>query len=463
MLLSFSVSNFRSFNTEQTLNLIASKRFGDNEGSPHCSPVPGTDEHALRIASLYGANGAGKSNLVRALSVIKKMVLTGSSPKQVLPFKPFIFGAETRKEPTSFELRFIEGNSVFCYGICFDDQRILEEWLDIYEGKKEVNLFSRICDSQGSMQVHLADTTGRSTFSHKIKALAEVGARPNQLFLTEIVNIDDPQSQGPIFQDVINWFKNTLNIIDSEVLYGSVEEIMEKDKDFANFAGLFLQEADTGISSLSLHVEDIKDFELPFSMARYIYDKITEQLLPAASHLARDKEIILAEGDNKSPILKVRRITALHKTSNNENAELPIKEESDGSQRLLKLLPVLYNLFIQGGVFIIDELERSMHPMLARKFVEYFLKVAKNKQSQLIFTTHETTLLDLDIMRRDGIWFAEKNKEGESNLYSLADFKARKDLRIDKGYMAGRFGAVPFLGGIDRLMEQEAIPENSGA
>jgi hypothetical protein len=154
-----------------------------------------------------------------------------------------------------------------------------------------------------------------------------------------------------------------------------------------------------------------------------------------------------------------RRIVALHDCGTEKAARLLLHEESDGSRRLLKLLPFLYRLTRQAGVIVIDELERSMHPMLARKFIEFFLKAADNSESQLIFSTHESTLLDLDLMRRDGIWFTEKDQEGATHLYSLADFKVRKDLRIEKGYLEGRFGAIPFLGGIDRLMEEQSGAE----
>jgi AAA15 family ATPase/GTPase len=154
--------------------------------------------------------------------------------------------------------------------------------------------------------------------------------------------------------------------------------------------------------------------------------------------------------------VRVREIEVLHEVVPSLAAGFPLWWESDGVRRFLHLLPELYRLRSTGGVFVIDEFERSMHPMLARKFIEFFLKAGQGTASQLIFTTHETNLLDLDLMRRDGIWFAEKDNEGATQLYSLADFKVRNDLRIEKGYLQGRFGAIPFLGGIDRLIEEQA-------
>jgi AAA15 family ATPase/GTPase len=158
-------------------------------------------------------------------------------------------------------------------------------------------------------------------------------------------------------------------------------------------------------------------------------------------------------------IIKVREVQALHDVEKGEPIGLPLHEESDGSRRLLELLLALWDLVVKGGVYVIDEIERSMHPLLVRKFVEFFLRAVPVLETQLIFATHESTLLDLDLVRRDGIWLTEKDPEGATHLYSLAEFKVRKDLRIEKGYFHGRFGAVPFLGGIDTLIEEQAAAE----
>jgi len=205
----------------------------------------------------------------------------------------------------------------------------------------------------------------------------------------------------------------------------------------------------------------VQKTEMPKSELSSVFPELLEKLFETLP----EKETALVHGPegeeffvdgSKKEVIRLRRIAALHECADGHRTRLPLREESDGSQRLLNLLPDFYRVAMEGGVFVVDELERSMHPMLARKFIEFFLKTVRRTTSQLIFTTHESTLLDLDLMRRDGIWFAEKDDEGATHLYSLADFKVRKDLRIEKGYLEGRFGAIPFLGGIDRLMEEQA-------
>ena len=207
MLISFSVENFRSFKAEETLNLLASTRLGATRGSPHCREITGTGEHVLRVASLYGANGAGKSNLVRAIRLLEHLVLRGTPPGKPISYTPFVMDGESPNKPSSLELQFIEKGEVFRYGMSYDADRIHEEWLAVYKGKKEQNLFTRISKEDGTVTVTLAPTAKDTSFPQKIRALAEVGARPNQLFLTEVVNLDDPNAQGPHFQRVVNWFE----------------------------------------------------------------------------------------------------------------------------------------------------------------------------------------------------------------------------------------------------------------
>ncbi len=457
MLLSFSVENFRSFQAEETLNLLASPRLG-TPGSPHCREIAGTGEHALRVASLYGANGAGKSNLVRAIHVLEQLVLHGTPPGKAISYTPFLLDGESATKPTSLELQFMEEGEVFRYGICYDADRIHEEWLAVYKGKKEHSVFTRVSEEGGATTVSLGPTAKEASSPQKIKALAEVGARPNQLFLTEVVNLDDPKAQGPRFQRVVNWFKSTLQLVEPDSQFARLAETIATDERFVEFAGRFLREASTGIAGL-----DVQTREKPMSELLKSSLNVLENIL---DHLPQDGDLVIQgpQGeemfvDKSGNVITVRNIGALHDSATGNMVKLPLREESDGSRRLLNLLPALYRITTESTVFVIDELERSMHPMLARKFIEFFLKAVRGADSQLIFTTHESTLLDLNLVRRDGIWFAEKDPKGATHLYSLADFKVRNDLRVEKGYLAGRFGAIPFLGGIDHLIEEQAAAE----
>lgn len=453
MLISFSVENFRSFYGEQTFSLLASKRL-DKPSRSQGVPVPDADETALRVASVYGANGAGKSNLVAALQFVEKMVLEGTSPGKRISRSPFAFADDGTEKPSCFDLRFLSDGEVFSYGFACTGDRVLEEWLDVYQGKKERSVYARATDEKGKTEVTLGPAGKKSDGgSSKLEALAEVGARGNQLFLTEVINLDDPQVQGPRFARAAKWFTTTLNIIPADAPLTMLATEMMKNPEFPEFAGRFLKAASTGIASLDVETKELPRTQVvPQKLADDFFPELEEgetAFLPGL-----DGHGLLIEGGSKDTV-HVHTITTKHPKNGGGEAVLPLSEESDGSRRLLNLLPTLVHLRSRGGVYILDELERSMHPMLARKFVQYFLEAAEESGSQLVFTTHESTLLDLELVRRDGIWFTEKDEKGSSHLYSLADFKIRKDLRVDKGYLQGRFGAVPFLGGIDHLIEEE--------
>ena len=162
----------------------------------------------------------------------------------------------------------------------------------------------------------------------------------------------------------------------------------------------------------------------------------------------------IERGDGKG--FRVARLVAEHRDDSGQPVAFSLSDESDGTRRVLDLLPALYQA--KGGrrVFVIDEIDRSLHPLLAKKFLEFFLRLDSRERGQMILTTHEANLMDLELLRRDEIWFTEKNRASETSVYSLSDFNIRTDLKVAKGYLQGRFGAIPFLGDIDRLAEKPA-------
>jgi hypothetical protein len=173
----------------------------------------------------------------------------------------------------------------------------------------------------------------------------------------------------------------------------------------------------------------------------------------AVIRLNEGSELVI-ERDEKKHYYQIT-IQAAHKDVAGREIALDLLEESDGTRRLLNLIPALHHMKESGAVYLIDEIDRSLHPILVKNFLELFLKSCEGQPGQIIVTTHESNLLDLDLFRRDEIWFAEKDQGAATRLYSLADFKIRKDLEIRKHYLQGRFGAVPFLGDINRLLDKQ--------
>jgi AAA15 family ATPase/GTPase len=168
--------------------------------------------------------------------------------------------------------------------------------------------------------------------------------------------------------------------------------------------------------------------------------------------------VIIAEKIGDRLQYSLVQLKAAHRSQDGQAIPFGIEQESDGTKRILDLIPALHSFKQKPLCYFIDEIDRSLHPMLAREFIDFFFRSCQNRPAQLIVTTHESSLLDQDLLRRDEIWFAEKDEQGATKLYSLLDFAPRNDLDLRKNYLQGRFGAIPFLGGMERLLEKQQHP-----
>jgi len=451
MIVSFSVENFRSFAGEETFSLVASNRIAGHHES-HAVPIPGAEERVLRTAVLYGANGAGKSNLFKSLTYLRKMALRTKKKNSGTGREVFRF-AEDGDFPTSFDLQFIAGEKLYRFGIKVDDHRILEEWLIWIDGGKEKELYERTTDSAGKVVI---EAKGLKSFGEKLNALVTIGGPQNQTFLSTIRATLEPDDYGNQLSAVIDWFENTLTLIRPNAPFLQLGQLLAHDPEFLEFASDFLKSSSTGVDHLKPIKKELSEDQLRGLLPEELVSKVIQEMQEdglTGVRLGVGKDVLIERaGENHYYLLTIQ---AVHEHRNGQVVPLELSDESDGTRRLLHLIPALHRLRTKGGVFVIDEIDRSMHPMLTWKFLEFFLRCCEGDQRQVIVTTHESNLLDLALLRRDEIWFAEKDKVGATRLYPLTDFKVRKDLEIRKHYLQGRFGAVPFLGNIDRLLEED--------
>lgn len=411
----------------------------------HLSAIPGGKDHLLPTAVIYGANASGKSNLVKALQFIKELVLKGSQPGQPINRQAFRLRKSYASEPSMFDLRFVHGQRVFGYGFKVTDAEVVEEWLSFFEGEREIPCFERTT-SEGVTKVKTLEGFGGDEHGKhsRIKLLGDIGARGNQLFLTAAREAFDADAQDPIVRAVLEWL-NLLTIIGPNDRFSVLSKFVDDRPDFRAFAGDFLNAASTGISCLQVHKVEFDGQDPPHPSMRVWMDT----LAPGQIHSTTDGHIERSDGKG----FRVARLIAEHRDDSGQPVPFTLSDESDGTRRVLDLLPALYQA--KGGrrVFVIDEIDRSLHPLLAKKFLEFFLRLNSRERGQMILTTHESNLMDLDLLRRDEIWFTEKNPDSETSVYPLSDFSIRTDLKVSKGYLQGRFGAIPFLGDIDRLVE----------
>ena len=456
MLIQFTIQNFLSFRDEVTFSMVGVN--SDNQHVDHLSNnKAGEGNSILPLAAVYGANAAGKSNLVKAISFVKELVVEGTRPEQLIPVPTFKLGDYSKKS-SKFELIFTHKGSQYSYGFRLNKEQILEEWLHgIPQGrKKEIMYFERITSTStkkettveyGTILKGRSPINGVSTKRHLNLEFIAIGTRFNQLFLTEAVDRSVKELM-PVF----NWFKKILTIISAEVDCTSLETGVHGNESFTDFLSKFLKSAGIGIDSISTEKVEVDIDQHFLSMPKYLRDKLSQDLDKNLEVMVENSwggRSILSKDDDGQIILM--RLMTKHLSEDGNLVNFSLEEESEGTQRLIHLIPSLFLLQqdIEAVIFL-DELDRRLHPLLSRYFVETAIS-CRAEGNQLIFTTHDTNLLNLDLLRRDEIWFVEKDTQGVSSCYSLAEFKIRSDLKIEKGYLNARFGAIPFFGDIQSL------------
>ncbi len=445
MIVSFSVANFRSFKTEQTISLVANNKLPKHD--EHLAPIPNSREKVLRTAVLYGANGAGKSNLFRALRYVESVALTPRERNTGTAREPFRLGNSTN-QPSSFCLQFIAEGKLYEFGFEIDDERILKEWLFHIQGGRHRSVYERITSGDGDVKIEAPGFK-----EPKLAALATVGGPQNQSFLATVNATLDASDCGPDLSVVLGWFGRSLQLIAPDESFVPLVHLLSKDSEFLTFAGEFLKAASTGVDHLEILKKALSEDELRALLPPHVVRGVLRDAKEGPGVFRIDEGIeLVVERQGKNSLYQIQ---AAHEHQPGKTVRLDLNDESDGTRRLLNLVPALHQLRATGAVFFIDEIDRSLHPMLVRQFLEFFVRSCPGGHGQVIVTTHESSLLDQDLLRRDEIWFAEKDQQAGTNLYSLMDFKVRNDLDLRKHYFQGRFGAVPFLGDLDNLLPEK--------
>jgi uncharacterized protein len=452
MLISFSVSNFRSFGEEQTLSMVASNKITDHP--EHLVPIPGTPNSALRAAVLYGANAAGKSNLVRAMAAAQSII---KDPVTGLSTEPFRFNSQSLKKPSSFEFRFLMKDEFFVYGFDVNQEQGIEsEWLSVLKNGDDRLIFERDREGKTTVTSEIASLfPGDMTMGILIPTLASLPLKPSQLFLNRADSL--PQdSQGTTLRGILRWLTQDLLILLPDHRVFDILERLAADENLRSLTETFLRCVGTGINELAFGTREI--------------DRRSEHSMPRSLGFSRRTNM---EGlwDFKpkpgEPGRWIqRRLYAKHTLPDESPATLAFSEESDGTQQLLHLMPVLASDKSGTKVVVIDELDRSLHPLICWEFIRLFTQTAPGAHKQLIVTTHEAHLLNQELLRRDEYWFVEKDEKQQTQLVSLSDFKIRNDLQIEKGYLHGRFGGIPIIGStaaLEKLLNQSNFRDPANA
>ncbi len=422
MLLELEVKNWRSF-PHLKFSTIASRE------RQHGDRVPRLGKYRIRVlpvTAIYGGNASGKTNMFKALAFMQRFVtMPIYARKQVIGVEPFALSSEMATQPSEFKISVLAEGNIYEYSFAVSKKEVLKERLVKILPSQEQVLFER--DKDGfNLPDHLPER------EHSISD----GTESNVLYLTNCF-----YQKGKEFLPVFRWFAETLTLIAPDTRFATYETFMDNTSPLQHSSIEFLQEFDTGICDIK--GEDVSFDRFPL---REVLKDSLETLQPnttARVDFQDDKYFIRRDENDK---LNVKKLVTAHRASDGENeVNFSMKQESDGTRRLIDLIPMLNQLVLRptSKVYIVDELDRSLHYMATKKFLEIYLDSCdENARSQFIFTTHDLLLMTKNMLRRDEMWIMERRR-GESRIFSLADFQLSYDKDILKAYLDGRFGGIP--------------------
>ena len=458
MLIRFNVKNFLSFSArvDPVSGQLASQEFSMIPGKVRNKMEHIYENHKqslLKFAAVYGANASGKSNLVKALDFMQKTIVTGKVPSNSTE-KYSKLESENKNLPTYFSLEILLDNHSYEYGfeLILQTGQFVSEWL--YEISKE----SQKClfEKKENGKKYVFENELRSISNLEMYAQDIIGSN---ILLLSLMNqnkegfyVKNPNAL--ILKDIFRWFQNSIDIIYPNRPISDFSYLTEIGN---------MPEVSRLISAFGTGISEINSIEIPIEkmlavLPTFIKKEVSEQIEAITKVINISNEnnsprkiqkwaglirspnqlFTLEIDDNAKPT--VREIKFTHQ---NNSYTFDLSEESDGTVRLFDLLEMLVSN--KEKTYIIDELDRCMHPCLTYKFIETFLEYAKERKVQLIVTSHESRLLDFELLRRDEIWFVDKNIKGESTLYSLEEYNERFDKKVDKAYLEGRYGGVPLF------------------
>lgn len=438
MILRVTFKNILSFKEETTISFVAGKSTSHTE---QVMRAEGRDDiSVLKAGIIYGANASGKSNIIKGIYILK-LIAMGRFPKRhIEPFK-----LSNPKELTSkIEVEFRMDDHYYAYGVEFNIGGLEEEWLYEINARTDKEIFTRkvgVTDNRFTF----GTVNGDKETTQFLKFLAD-GTPADTSFLSEYVKRNGRGMEE--IRNVFKWFRDKLNILFPDSRYQGISFNAERNRQFQVSTYKLLDFFDTGITDIRRVEIRKEELDVP----KELLDKLIADLEPG-----RTMTITSANGSqtyfidmNRDNVFKYYKQKTVHKDEKGKEVIFEEDEESDGSIRLMDFIPMLIDLKHYDDVFLIDEIDRSLHPILSQKLLEcYFSLLSDKRRTQLVFTTHESNLLDLKMIRADEVWFVEKDKEGASHLTSLAEYKPREDVR--KGYLQGRYGAIPFFAPVKLL------------
>lgn len=416
MLIEFSIENYRSIKEKVTLSLVST-----SDKSLDNNLIRNTvlkNENLLRSAAISGPNASGKTNVLLAINFLNTLVVMSHKNQKgdKIKVSPFMLDENCVSKPSRFEVIFIKDDVKYIYGVAVTTEKVVEEYLYYYPKGRKAIIFTRDIN-RDPIYIFNTDHTKQKFISSKIL--------DNVLYLSGATQLNYDKTSV-----AFDWFKYVLQVIgptDDPRLQDFTVEMLNKDESIKALIMKGLSEADLGIDDISAQIKDVSIDDLPSEFP----DELKKLAVNGTFQTVNIKSIHRGIDVN----------------GNEQKVSFEFEDESEGTRRMFSLIGPWIEALINGHVLIIDELETKLHHKLSVFLINLFNNPTQNKNNaQLVFTTHNTNLLDQDLLRRDQIWLTEKNQKfGSTDLYSIVEFSPRNDKNIQRGYLAGRYGALPFV------------------
>lgn len=425
MLIEFKFTNYRSFRDETVLSMEAM-----GLGTYKSCLIPFRNKRLLPAAAIYGKNGGGKSNVIRAFWLAVQFIRNAQRTQHEnapIPVQPFLLNDTSRDEPTSFEFIYTIADVKYVYGFSATKKEIFKEYL-YYTPKGQLSMvFER--DHQSF--------TFRDNSEKKRRQLISEAVGPNQLYFAIACTMNESACQKAMswFRENIFFSRDYTDIPSQLIEYSEKPDMLAAIKKYA-------ENADVGIQDMNFEFrnEEIKDASNTGDIPSGIVAALT-QFAKALSDISNTSEIKLQRSEVNA--------TSYHRGLKSDGSEalfeLQLADESDGTRKLMALAPAIERALECGGLLLVDELEKEMHPLMVEMIVSKFQSQSSNpNHAQIIFTTHDTELLNMNLLRKDQLYFADKSKkDGASELYSISELQTPTNENIRKGYLLGKYGGTP--------------------
>ena len=449
MLIRFQIKNLYSFEEETEFNLLTN----DSEHLPHhkrhCNEVD-----FLRLSAIYGANASGKSNFVKAIGLLQIMVGEGKIIDDVSNYK-FKLSNESLTTPISLAIELLSNNKMYYYTLTFDQEKILNETLiETFKDFEDHIIFERTLNDKKQEVSFIRGEVKDEKERMFLDLLSDKLLSKDELLLTFFAQ-KYPNEYADI-DNVFEWFSDVLIVLNSNFKIRGIAHKFDTDNSTTKFANTFIPTLATGIQKIEVQKREIQGDSDEMKRLIDNIKKDPEQLFTTIHPNTEEEATFVIEDNDK---VFVKRIFTEHLDKDGNKVLFPFGWESDGTKRLLEYVPLVNSVINTEAVFVVDEIERSIHPMMIKELIRK-ISSDTSAQGQLIFTTHESCLLDQEILRTDEIWFAQKDKNGATHMYSLSDFNINSTANIEDGYLNGRYGGIPFLSNLKELNwhTDESIP-----